>query len=141
MLEFFQNYKYIIVPSLTFILIQTFKVVYKRIDEGIWDFSRIFGSGGMPSSHSATVICITTMLGKHLGANSEIFSLSLIFSLIVMYDAAGVRRAVGKQAHIINDIIKNQRLSNKEKLQEMTGHTPFQVVAGALIGFIVGIIF
>lgn len=141
MIELFENYKFILVPIITFICIQLFKVLYKRFDEGIWDFSRFFGAGGMPSSHSALVTCITTMIGKNLGINSELFAVCLAFSIIVMYDAAGVRRAVGKQAHILNDILRNQKLTNAEKLQEMTGHTPFQVLVGAIIGFIAGIIF
>ena len=95
----------------------------------------------MPSSHSALVMCITAMVGKNMGINSELFAVCLAFSIIVMYDAAGVRRAVGKQAHVLNDILKNQKLTNAEKLQEMTGHTPVQVAFGAVIGFIIGIIF
>ncbi len=141
MIQFFENYKLIIVPAITWICIQIFKVIYKRFDEGVWDFSRFYGAGGMPSSHSALVMCITTMIGKSEGINSPLFAACVAFSLIIMYDAAGVRRAVGKQAHILNDIIKNQKLTYSEKLQEMTGHTPFQVVAGAVIGFIVGMIF
>ena len=95
----------------------------------------------MPSAHSATIICVTTMIGKNLGIKSELFAMSLVISLIVMYDAAGVRRNVGEQAHVLNDILKNQKLSGVQKLQEMTGHTPVQVVFGAIIGFLVGIIF
>ncbi len=99
------------------------------------------GAGGMPSSHSAVVTCLAIMIGKHQGFQSPIFALSGIFALITMYDAAGVRRAVGKQARILNDIINNQKLTNAEKLQEMTGHTPIQVLVGAIIGFVIGIIF
>ena len=141
MIDFFFKYKYIIVPTLVWIGIQLFKVIYKRIDEKVWDFTRFWGAGGMPSSHSATVMCITTMIGKNMGIDSPVFAVSLVFALIVMYDATGVRRAVGKQAHVINNILKNQKLSNYEKLQEMTGHTPIQVIMGAFIGFIVGICF
>lgn len=140
MLEFFERYKYIIVPFVVWCAIQSFKVIYKRVDEGVWDFTRFWGAGGMPSAHSATTMCLTAMIGKHVGIDAPIFAVSLIFSLVVMYDAAGVRRAVGKQAHVLNNILKNQKLTNYEKLQEMTGHTPVQVVSGAVIGFIVGII-
>lgn len=139
MIDFFFKYKYIIVPALVWILIQLFKVVYKRIDEKVWDFTRFWGAGGMPSAHSATVMCITTMVGKNMGIDSPVFAVCLIFALIVMYDAAGVRRAVGKQAHAINNILKNQKLTNYKKLQEMTGHTPVQVLVGALIGLMAGI--
>lgn len=141
MIDIILRYKYIIVPFFTWFGIQLFKVLYKRVHEGVWDIERIFGAGGMPSSHSAIAVSLATMIGKNIGWDTPIFALSVIFSLIVMYDAAGVRRAVGKQARILNDILKNQKLSNAEKLQEMTGHTPIQVAAGALIGIIVGLCF
>lgn len=141
MTDIILRYKYIIVPFCTWFGIQLFKVLYKRVHEGVWDIERILGAGGMPSSHSAIAVSLATMFGKNIGWDTPIFALSVIFSLIVMYDAAGVRRAVGKQARILNDILKNQKLSNAEKLQEMTGHTPIQVAAGALIGIIVGLCF
>lgn len=141
MIDIILRYKYIIVPFVTWFGIQLFKVLYKRVHEGVWDIERILGAGGMPSSHSAIAVSLATMIGKNVGWDTPIFALSVIFSLIVMYDAAGVRRAVGKQARILNDILNNQKLSNAEKLQEMTGHTPIQVVAGALIGIIVGLCF
>ena len=138
MIDIILRYKYIIVPFVTWFGIQLFKVLYKRVHEGVWDIERILGAGGMPSSHSAIAVSLATMIGKNVGWDTPIFALSVIFSLVVMYDAAGVRRAVGKQARILNDILNNQKLSNAEKLQEMTGHTPIQVAAGALIGIIVG---
>ena len=141
MIDIILRYKYIIVPCVTWLGIQLFKVLYKRVHEGVWDIERILGAGGMPSSHSAIAVSLATMIGKNVGWDTPIFALSVIFSLIVMYDAAGVRRAVGKQARILNDILNNQKLSNAEKLQEMTGHTPIQVAAGALIGIIVGLCF
>lgn len=141
MIDIILRYKYIIVPFVTWFGIQLFKVLYKRVHEGVWDIERILGAGGMPSSHSAIAVSLATMIGKNVGWDTPIFALSVIFSLIVMYDAAGVRRAVGKQARILNDILNNQKLSNAEKLQEMTGHTPIQVAAGALIGIIIGLCF
>lgn len=141
MIDIILRYKYIILPFVTWFGIQLFKVLYKRVHEGVWDIERILGAGGMPSSHSAIAVSLATMIGKNVGWDTPIFALSVIFSLIVMYDAAGVRRAVGKQARILNDILNNQKLSNAEKLQEMTGHTPIQVAAGALIGIIVGLCF
>ena len=98
----------------------------------------------MPSSHSAVVIALSTMIGKTYGVNSAIFGLSLVFSFVVMYDAAGVRRAAGKQAKLLNKIVQTPGLSNmevSEKLQEVLGHTPRQVFVGALIVLIVGLIF
>lgn len=135
------SFKYILVPLTLWFSIQLFKVIYEYCETKKWNWSRLMGAGGMPSSHSAVVVCLAIMIGKHEGFQSSMFALSGIFALITMYDAAGVRRAVGKQAMILNDIIKNQKLSNAEKLQEMTGHTPVQVLTGAIIGLIIGSIF
>ena len=98
----------------------------------------------MPSSHSAIVIALATLIGKDLGVDSPIFAVTLIFAFIVMYDACGVRRAAGKQAKVLNEIVNTRGLSNlqvQEKLQEALGHTPIQVFVGALIGLIAGLIF
>lgn len=97
----------------------------------------------MPSSHSAVVMCLTIMIGKSYGFNTPIFALSMIFASVVMYDAAGVRRAAGKQAALLNKIVNTPGLSMlqvQEKLVEVLGHTPTQVFVGALIGIIVGAI-
>lgn len=138
---FLEKYKFIIVPFCTWLGIQLFKFFYGGLIDKKWDPKRLVGSGGMPSSHSATVMCLSTLIGKYFGISSPFFAISGIFSLIVMYDAAGVRRAVGEQAKVLNNIAKNEKVTGYTKLQEMTGHTPFQVVIGALIGFLVGIVF
>ena len=98
----------------------------------------------MPSSHSAIVMAITVMIGKEVGFDGWHFAVSLVFSCVVMYDAAGVRRAAGKQATLLNKIIETPGLTGmqvQEKLVEVLGHTPLQVVVGAIIGIIVGSIF
>ena len=98
----------------------------------------------MPSSHSAVVVALCTMIGINYGVNSAIFGLSVVFAFVVMYDAAGVRRAAGKQAKLLNKIVQTPGLTNvevTEKLQEVLGHTPIQVFVGAFIGVIVGFIF
>ena len=136
--------KYLYVPLMLWFSIQTFKVIYELIKTKKFNFKRIIGAGGMPSSHSAITMCISTMIGKSSGFDSSIYALSLIVALVVMYDAAGVRRAAGKQAKLLNKIIDTPGLTNvevTEKLQEVLGHTPTQVLVGALIGFIVGYIF
>ena len=97
----------------------------------------------MPSSHSAVVTSLTTLVGKYQGVDTAIFGVSLIFALIVMYDACGVRRAAGKQAALLNKIIETPGLTGvqvSEKLVEVLGHTPVQVFVGALIGVIAGLI-
>lgn len=141
--NFFGN-KYIAIPILLWLAIQSFKVAWDLITTKKFNFKRILGAGGMPSSHSAVVTSLATLIGKSEGFNSPIFALSLIFACIVMYDAAGVRRAAGKQAQLLNKIINTPGLSGlqvQEKLVEVLGHTPTQVFVGALIGIIAGIIF
>ena len=141
--KFFTN-KYIILPFLTWFAIQTFKVLYDLVKTKKFNFKRIMGAGGMPSSHTAVVVSLTTLIGKNSGVDSSEFALSLIFSFVVMYDAAGVRRAAGKQAKLLNKITQTPGLTGlevQEKLVEVLGHTPIQVFVGAIIGIIVGLIF
>ena len=135
------QFKFILVPLLMWIGIQLFKVIYEYFETKKWNWERLLGAGGMPSSHSAVVTSLATLIGKYQGVQSSIFALSAIFALVTMYDAAGVRRAVGKQARVLNQILNDQQKTGAEKLQEMTGHTPFQVLTGALIGLIGGLIF
>ena len=142
-INFIQEYKYIIVPFCVWFGIQLFKLIYDLVTTKKFNFKRILQSGGMPSSHSAVVIVLTTMIGKAEGITSAVFGVSLIFSFVVMYDAAGVRRAAGKQAKLLNKIVETPGLSSlevSERLVEVLGHTPVQVLVGAFIGFIVGII-
>lgn len=135
--------KCIVVPFFLWLIIQIFKFVYELIVNKKIDFKRLFGAGGMPSSHSAVVCSEAILVGKALGFDSATFALALTFAGVVMYDAAGVRRAAGKQARILNKIVSTPELTQvevNEKLTELLGHTPFQVFVGALIGIVVGII-
>lgn len=141
MIEFFNQYKFLIVPFVLWFGIQTFKVLYEYVKEGKWDFKRFMGAGGMPSSHSAVVVSLATLIAKYIGFDSPVFALSALFAFITMYDAAGVRRAVGEQAHILNKVVKEYKdMTPGEYLQEKTGHTPVQVAAGAFIGLVTGLI-
>lgn len=92
----------------------------------------------MPSSHSAFVTSLATGIGLYEGFDSTMFALATVFALIVMYDASGVRRAAGKQARVLNAIIEdlNRRELHPERLKELLGHTPFEVVVGALLGIL-----
>ena len=94
--EKFITNKYIYIPILLWFGIQTFKLIYDLVTTKKFNFKRILGAGGMPSSHSAVVTSITTLIGKNQGVGSPIFALSLIVALVVMYDACGVRRAARK---------------------------------------------
>ena len=144
MMGIIYEYRYLIVPFATWFFIQLFKLIYDLVTTKKFNFKRILGAGGIPSSHSAVVVALCTMIGKNYGINSAIFGLSVVFAFVVMYDAAGVRRAAGKQAKLLNKIVQTPGLSNvevTEKLQEVLGHTPTQVFVGAFIGLIVGLIF
>ena len=135
--------KYLYVPLLVWFFIQTFKVIWDLVTTKKFNFKRILGAGGMPSSHSAVVVCLAVMIGKEYGFNSSIFALASVFAIVVMYDAAGIRRAAGKQAALLNKIVNTPGLSIpqvQERLVEVLGHTPVQVFVGALIGLIVGCI-
>ena len=138
------NNKFIYIPIFIWFFIQSFKVIWDLVTTKKFNFKRILGAGGMPSSHSAVVTSLTVLIGKSEGLDSPIFALSFIFAMVVMYDAAGVRRAAGKQAHLLNKIIETPGLTNvevQERLVEVLGHTPLQVIVGATIGIIVGLIF
>lgn len=143
-MNFYTEYRFLIVPIVTWFCIQAFKVIWDLVTTKKFNFKRIVGAGGMPSSHSAVVVSMATMIGRNSGINSSLFALSAIFAFVVMYDACGVRREAGKQAHILNEIVNTPGLSQvevNEKLVELVGHTPKQVIVGTLIGLIVGLIF
>ena len=103
----------------------------------------VFGSGGMPSSHSATVCSLSAAVAFDCGLTSPIFGVSCILAFIVMYDAMGVRRETGDQGKVINDILRifedmGKPISPEKKFKELVGHTPLQVVCGAVLGIAVG---
>ncbi|HEY9822291.1 MAG TPA: divergent PAP2 family protein [Candidatus Sericytochromatia bacterium] len=94
-------------------------------------------TGGMPSAHSAFVAALAAGVGQTVGWSSPEFAIALIFAVIVMYDAAGVRQAAGKQARILNQIIDelfSEKEFNEDRLKELLGHTPFQVIVGLMLG-------
>ena len=141
-MQYIQN-KYIYVPFLLWFGIQLFKLIYDLVKTKKFNFKRILGAGGMPSSHSAVVISLATLIGKYEGVGTPIFALSFIVAFVVMYDACGVRRAAGKQAALLNKLVETPGLTGvqvSEKLVEVLGHTPVQVIVGALIGIGAGLI-
>lgn len=136
--------KFLLIPVLMWLSIQAFKVLTDLIKTGKFNFKRILGAGGMPSSHSAVVTSLATLIGRYEGTDTPIFALSVIFACVVMYDAAGVRRAAGKQAKLLNKLVETKGLNGvqvQEKLVEVLGHTPLQVFVGAVLGIIAGLIF
>ena len=141
--DFIQN-KYIYIPILLWFGIQLFKLLYDLVTTKKFNFKRILGAGGMPSSHSAVVTSLATLIAKNIGVGTPMFAMALIFAFVVMYDAAGVRRAAGKQARLLNKIVETPGLSGlevSERLVEVLGHTPLQVVVGAVIGVVAGLLF
>jgi len=104
-----------------------------------WNLRRFVGTGGMPSSHAAAVAALSTAVGLREGFRSTMFGVTLYFSLIVMYDAAGLRQAAGRQAAILNRLI-DEHFEHPEKdahrLIELLGHTPFEVFVGAILGVV-----
>lgn len=136
-----QNNEVLIVSILAWAIAQFLKIVTWALISKKVNFRRLVEPGGMPSSHSAFVTSLATGIGIKEGFSSILFALAMVFSLIVMYDAAGVRRAAGKQATVLNSIIEdlNRRELHPERLKELLGHTPVEVVIGALLGIVVAI--
>jgi len=123
---------------------QLIKVIITLVKKKKIDFRRFVGAGGMPSSHSSSVTCLAMTVGLIDGFCNIAFAICTVFAVIVMYDAAGVRRAAGQQAKILNKIVEEWFKSNlKEKdkqLKELLGHTPKEVFAGAILGIAVALI-
>lgn len=120
------------------------KVVWSLIKNKKFDAERIMGSGGMPSAHSTSVVAATFAIGEIMGYHHPMFGLASIFSFIVMYDAANVRMAAGKQAKVINRIIKEigeHKFSMDKELKELLGHTYLEVLVGMLLGILIGVYF
>lgn len=122
---------------------QGFKIVLYRLRKHTWDWRLLWATGGMPSSHSAYTCSLATAIGLREGFGSSLFMLSAGLAIIVMADAAGVRRATGTHAavlnHILDQLFQGQPIS-EEKLKELLGHTPTQVVIGALLGVLISTI-
>lgn len=128
---------------LAWFIAQTLKVIFSVMQTGKIDFQRFVGAGGMPSSHSALAMGLTAKIGMIEGWSSTIFALSLVTSLVIMYDAANVRRAAGEQAEVLNKMIDelfHDGTIREERLKELLGHTPLEVVAGAILGVAVAVI-
>ncbi|GAB2277761.1 hypothetical protein Dimus_012464 [Dionaea muscipula] len=123
---------------LSFALGQFIKLFTAWFQEKRWDSKRMLGSGGMPSSHSATVTAVAAAIGLQEGAGGSAFALAAILACIVMYDASGVRLHAGRQAERLNQIVcelpPEHPVSSVEPLRDSLGHTPLQVVAGAVLG-------
>ena len=134
---------FLLAPLVAWAIAQASKVILTSWRQRRLNLRVLAETGGMPSSHAAIVMGMTTAVGKHAGVSSAAFAIALIFSFVVMYDAAGLRRAAGRQAAILNRLVEDlvhMRGMQEQKLRELLGHTPIEVVVGALLGIGVGLI-
>ncbi len=133
------NNEHLWIPLITWVIVQSCKVIIDLIKNKKLNVKRMWGAGGMPSSHSALMTSLATTIAYTEGLESPLFAVAVIMAGVVMYDAAGVRRAAGKQARVLNQIIESegQNINIQEKLIELLGHTPVEVLAGAFVGILI----
>ncbi|HEX6939800.1 MAG TPA: divergent PAP2 family protein [Longimicrobiales bacterium] len=127
----------LVLAVVALVTVQVIKFVSTLLVQRRIDFRRLTGTGGMPSSHAASVAALATAVGLEEGWRSPVFGVAAFFSLIVMYDAAGIRRAAGRQARILNrmiDDLKAHHVIGGERLIELLGHTPLEVLTGTAYG-------
>jgi uncharacterized protein len=135
--------KIFMVTLASWVIAQSVKVVIGVIQERRFDFRWFVGTGGMPSSHSAGASSLATAVGINYGFDSVYFALAAAFTIVVMFDAQGVRRATGRQARILNRIMEDIYWKGKiqgERLRELVGHTPLEVIMGFLLGILIAVI-
>lgn len=129
----------LLVAAIACLLAQLLKLFFDFVKNRQLNFHLLIEAGGMPSSHSALVTALATGIGQTVGWSSTEFALASIFAAIVMYDAAGVRRAAGDQARILNQIVElfEDHQITEDRLKEILGHTPLQVLVGSIFGVVV----
>ena len=138
-MDFIRDYQILIAAVVGWASAQFTKTIIHLIITKKFVAERLVGTGGMPSSHSATVCALATAVCYNYGAQSVEFAIAAIFAIVVMYDALGVRRETGRQAIVINEMIEmfnnmGKKMSATDRLKEFVGHTPLQVVVGAIMG-------
>lgn len=137
------------VSLLSWFVAQVLKTIINFVLLGRFQLERMWGDGGMPSAHSATVCAMAIVTGRSAGVSSPIFAVACVVAIITMHDAMGVRHETGEQAKVLNQMIdqwievseKNAPFLQNMHLKEMVGHTPLQVVAGFLVGLMVGLLY
>ncbi|KDP26759.1 hypothetical protein JCGZ_17917 [Jatropha curcas] len=139
----YKNYP-LIAALVAFAIAQFIKFFTSWYKERRWDLKQLIGSGGMPSSHSATVMALSMAIGFQEGFGGPLFATALILACVVMYDATGVRLQAGRQAEVLNQIVyelpAEHPLAESRPLRELLGHTPPQVIAGSLLGIVTAVI-
>jgi len=134
---------YLLAPLVAWTIAQVAKVVLSSVRQRRLNLRVLAEMGGMPSSHAAIVMGLTAAIGRHAGLTTAAFAIALIFSFVVMYDAAGLRRAAGRQAAVLNRLVEDlvhMRGMQEQRLRELLGHTPVEVLVGAVIGVVVGVL-
>lgn len=136
--QFFEN-KILCVALISWFIAQGIQLIFTLIVEHKLEWWRFWQSGGMPSAHSALVTALAVGIGETQGYNTGLFTIAIVFALIVMYDAANVRLETGKQGALLNkmiEILQYENIKLEKPLKEFLGHTRFQVMAGAVLGMI-----
>ena len=125
------------------IIAQLTKIILGSIEQHRFDFRWFLGTGGMPSTHAAGVTALTTSVGVHVGVDSPLFAAALVFAIVTLFDAQGVRRWSGRQAQVLNKILEDiyfKRRIQEERLKELLGHTPTEVLAGMGVGLVTALV-
>ncbi len=150
-MNFFQDFisnRTIIAIFFAWLFAQVIKTLLYFVRNRSFDLERLYGAGGMPSSHSSMVMALTASVAKYCGAASAEFAIALCFAMIVIYDAMGVRRQAGEHAKMLNLITSlfQTQLGNEEskvkfnELKELLGHTPLEVLSGTILGIAIGVL-
>lgn len=148
-ISYLLSWNYILVTALVgWFVAQLLKTIINCVLMRKFDINRMWGDGGMPSAHSATVCAMVVATARTSGTSSAMFAVAAVVAIITMHDAMGVRRETGEQAKILNRMIgdwmdmgaKSAPILGDKKLKEMVGHTPIEVISGAIVGILIGIL-
>ncbi len=143
LVEFSKNYVFQS-AALAWLFAQTIKVILGIVREKRFNFMWFVGTGGMPSAHAAGVTAMASSVGLYIGFDTPAFGLALIFAIVVLFDAQGVRRASGKQAQILNKILDDiywKKKIQEERLKELLGHTPIEILTGIAVGIFISLLY
>ena len=142
-LNAFLTNRHLLTALAALVLAQVLKVLFEYWQTGSWQRALLFSTGGMPSSHSALAVSAMVSIGFHEGFETPIFAVAAVLAMVVMHDAAGIRRAAGKQAEAINFLsskLENQGIKLDQKLKELLGHHPIEVMFGGLLGLAIAVL-
>ena len=143
---FVSNFEFdiLLTAFIAWLIAQTLKVFIGVLREKKFDFRWFVGTGGMPSSHAAAVSALATSVGMHTSFSSPHFAIAFVFAVVVIFDAQGVRRASGKQAEVLNKILDDiywKHRVKEDRLKDLLGHTPVEVLTGTALGLVIALFF